>query len=68
MAIPLIAGYLSHRWIMKRKGELHGDYINALPREVRASVMEYVLEEEERNMFRTQTPYRPVQSPIALKK
>lgn len=46
-------------FIMKEKGELSKDYIKGWDRELRARVMEYVLEERERNVFRTQTPYRP---------
>jgi len=54
-------------YIMKLKKELDGAYIKAMPQETRVAVMEYVLEEEARNQFRTQTPYRPIASPIVLK-
>jgi NH3-dependent NAD+ synthetase len=54
-------------YIMKRQKQLSGEFIKAMPRETQASVMEYVLEEEERNKFREQTPYRPSKSPIILK-
>lgn len=54
-------------YIMKRKGELSGEFIKAMPRETQTAVMEYVLEEEERNRFRDITPYRPSISPVTLK-
>lgn len=46
-------------FIMKEKGEINKDYFKGFDAEVRASVMEYVLEEKERNAFREKTPYRP---------
>lgn len=48
-------------FIMKEKGELSKEFVKGWDMEVRASVMEYVLEEKERNAFREQTPYRPSQ-------
>jgi NH3-dependent NAD+ synthetase len=55
-------------YIMMRKGELDKKYASNWDGETRASVMEYVLEEEERNKFREQTPYRPDRSPVILKR
>lgn len=55
-------------YIMMRKGELDKKYTSNWDSETRASVMEYVLEEEERNKFREQTPYRPDRSPVILKR
>ena len=54
-------------YIMKSQGLLSKDYIEKMPSEVKAAIMEYVLEEESRNNFRTVTPYRPQESLVITK-
>lgn len=63
------ANYLEEvdHYIMTRKGEIDKTYIKNWDTETRASVMEYVLEEKERNSFRELTPYRPNETPVRLK-
>lgn len=51
--------------VMQRKGLLSRRYIEQnIPADIRATVLEYVIEEEARNAFRKRTPYRPAESLI----
>ncbi len=46
--------------VMQRKGLLARSYVEKhMPADVRATVLEYVMEEESRNAFRKRTPYKP---------
>ena len=53
-------------YVMVQKKELDRRYFDALPQEAKVAVMEYVLEEKERNSFRMRTPYRPQKSLIIV--
>jgi NH3-dependent NAD+ synthetase len=54
--------------VMQRKGLLSRSYIEQnIPPDVRATVLEYVMEEESRNKFRKRTPYMPAESLVVVK-
>lgn len=53
-------------YIMIQKQDLDRSYLDTIPMEVVSAVMEYVIEEQERNRFRQKTPYRPQKSLIVV--